>query len=185
MSILHTIPTKYSQRDAIHMAIVPLIAGDDLYGGQFFRLKYKTNNVALRAQNENDGLGIVNPFEKRSWLREGDSFWGILTPESITEMRHHWYHPAFDDTQSEGMNPHEEWIRNFACDWNFNYDDLIREASIQDETDWRFITANGIDLHSKGELGEDHDKFWYHLEQLTGKKFDDDHRDNFHWSCSC
>lgn len=48
-----------------------------------------------------------------------------------------------------------------------------------------YVTAHGQDLHSAGELGEDHDKFWDNLEIYTGKKFDGVHRERFGWSCTC
>ena len=80
----------------------------------------------------------------------------------------------------------ERWLRTFADRWNFNYDDMVREASALSTIEWdNFITAQDTDLHSAEELGEDHDLFWSHLEVLTGKTFDHPHRKRFGWSCSC
>lgn len=59
-------------------------------------------------------------------------------------------------------------------------------AANDPEDKWgRYIVAEGHDLHSAGELGEDYDLFWEHLEGLTGEQYDDDHRRGLGWSCTC
>ena len=49
----------------------------------------------------------------------------------------------------------------------------------------RYVVAQGRDLHTKKELGEDHDLFWEHLEKMMSKKFDETHRNGMGWSCTC
>jgi hypothetical protein len=173
-----------AQRDAIHIAIVPLIAGETLYRGDKFRLKFNTHNVALRGDyNTKEALGIVDPFLEDNSIDEGDRFYGVLFPGTVTGMRHQWQHPAFEENKPIKLNEHEEWLRDFADRWNFDYEHLIEVGTTPGE--WRYITARGIDLHNRGDLGEDHDLFWFHLEGMTGKKFDDAHKDEMGWSCSC
>lgn len=78
----------------------------------------------------------------------------------------------------------EAWLRAFAANWNLDYDELIREAAAEDGAD-HWATARGVDLHSREELGADHDLFWGHLETLTGRRYGQEHRNRFEWSCSC
>ncbi|HNC56661.1 MAG TPA: hypothetical protein PLP33_14520 [Leptospiraceae bacterium] len=97
-------------------------------------------------------------------------------------MRHHWQHPAFTKIHTPNSE-HENWIRNFANEWNFDYDELIAAAT--GKTDWRHVKAYGRDLHGASDLGEDHELFWEHLEGLTGERYSQDHREGMGWSCSC
>lgn len=105
--------------------------------------------------------------------------------------------------------PAMKWIRDFAKRWNFEeaeysygrgyYDGDHRWIEDRDRgpnpnavqelidaaVSGEYITAMGIDLHSSDELREDHDLFWKNLEIVTGKRFEENHRENFTWSCSC
>lgn len=89
------------QRDAIHVAIVPLIAGDYLYSGQTFKLAFGSTEIALGTAGEYDdknAVGIVNPFiQGQRSFEKGERFWGLLFPGTVTGMRHHWENPAFDN----------------------------------------------------------------------------------------
>jgi uncharacterized protein (TIGR02996 family) len=81
----------------------------------------------------------------------------------------------------------KEWLRNFASEWNFNYSEMIRAASADggDYSGSNYVVARGIDLHSRHELDDDEPRFWSHLSVLTGRSFDEAHREDFGWSCSC
>lgn len=183
-------PDENSLRDAVHVALVPMIAGGNLYPGQKFKLKYGTKNVALAGEysNNDEWVGIVDPFLSGWSVEKGQMFWGVLRPNTVTGMRHHWKHPVFDEiveeervTEQLSRSDAEIWIRNFCDEWNFDYDELIHAAT----STGNWVVANGIDLHSSGELGEDHDLFWANLEVLMDRKFDKAHRGSMGWSCSC
>lgn len=172
----------HAERDAIHVAVVPLIVGEKyMRAGQLFRLRHNTH-IALSAHTEEDAVGVISPF-LTEFIKEGDQVWGLLWPNSVTGMRHHWFHPMFDEAQP-AQSESEQWLRDFADSWNFDFGELIENASNVD-SDWRYVTARGIDLHSKEELDEDYYLFWHHLEKFTGKKFSDEDKENMGWSCSC
>lgn len=175
-----------AERDAIHVAVVPLTAGERLYSGQKVRLSSTDNTVAFKADyNSTDkAIGYVSVFMEdengyNKGVEKGERFWCMLMPGTVTGMQHRWSHPAFDAPQVS-MEEHELWLRNFCDMWNFDWDQLIDAG-----THSRYVVAGGTDLHCSVELGEDHDLFWYHLEGYTGKKFDEEHRDGMGWSCSC
>lgn len=83
-------------RDAIHVAVAPLVAGTDLVPGQKFIL---VNGDAFPAAEEVDGLssavGVVDPFLNSTGVKKGQKFWGLIVPGTITSLRHAWGHPAF------------------------------------------------------------------------------------------
>lgn len=175
-----------SQRDAIHVAVVPLIAGENLHRSDDIKLSF-CKNKAYRCEREcKEAIGIVSPFLEDYTVKAGDRFWAMLYQNTVTGMRHHWSHPSFDTPAANVVSSSEVWLREFADKWHFDYDQLIKEASRKSSNDYdRYIVADGIDLHSRDELGEDYYTFWTHLEVLTGKKFDQDHREDMGWSCSC
>lgn len=174
--------TTPQQRDAVHVAVIPLIAGESLQRGECFRLKHRTNNVALRGEynNPSEVLGVVDPFLTEYYVEKNQEFWGLLYPNTVTGMRHHWKHPRFDNTEIT-VDPHKLWLLEFCDKYNFDFDQLI-EAGDSGE----YVVARGIDLHSAKDLDMDEEaEFWKHLEAYTGKTYDMEHKKNMVWSCSC
>jgi hypothetical protein len=180
------------ERDCVHVAIMPAIAAEDMSRGAEVGLVYGTKNQ-ISHKHKVYGLksiGIVDPYfglvnsENPGYtnlIRKGQRCWVFLFPGSITGLRHQWILPAIDEVQS-ASNEHEEWLRQFADKWNFDYDRMIEECQSEEG----YVTAMGIDLHSASELDPgDEAKFWMHVSALTGKVFDKSHRQNFGWSCSC
>lgn len=171
------------QRDAIHIAILPAMAVEDLSPGDAVRIVHGTKDQIRRVPME-DSTGVVDPF-LNTWITKGSWVWVFLHPNSITSIRHEWTHPTVDEHHRPASFS-ETWLRGFADKWNFDYNDMITYASNPSKgTRSNFITARGRDLHSATELGADHELFWLHLEQLTKQKFDEKHIKNFIWSCSC
>jgi hypothetical protein len=153
--------------------------------GDRAKFVFGTNNLVQRAQGHeygDPGIGVIDPFI--SFAKKGDRVWLFLFPGSVTSIRHEWTHPGIDNPPKT-KNVSEAWMRAFASKWNFDYSELIASASADQGEYGNYITARGIDLHSKDELGDDYDLFWKHLEALTGRTFDEKHKADFQWSCSC
>lgn len=178
------------QRDAIHIAVVPLIAGDILHRGSKFRLAFGTTDTALPGDyndkgKANDAIGIVDPFLDEWQVKKGQRFWGVLFPGTVTGMRHEWQHPSFASV-SQPRDDHERWLREFCDKWNFDFDELIEAGVGTADPEWRYATARGQDLHSASELDAGEETlFWDHMEGYTGQSFDDGHREKMMWSCTC
>lgn len=81
--------SEKEQRDAIHLAVEPVIAGEDLAPGEHIRIE---NGVAVSG---GDTIGIVDPFIT-DIVAKGSRFWLVIYPRMITSLRHVWTHPAFD-----------------------------------------------------------------------------------------
>jgi hypothetical protein len=172
---------KMPERDAIHVAVIPLMAGESyMRSGENVRLSLESHKVAMNGDYGNH-IGVIDPFMEGSSLNEGDWFWCFLKPGTVTGMRHHWQHPSFEGFELPS-NDHELWLRQFCDRWNFEFQDLIEEGT---SSGYGYITARGRDLHGASDLGEDEGLFWMHLEGYVGKEFDDDHKQRLEWSCSC
>ena len=179
------------QRDAIHIAIMPVILAEELRAGDSVAFVYGTTDLVKRCEPCYDipPVGVIDPFLRGEhgigYAKKGSRVWLFLKPGTITGLRHEWTHPDVDNRPSP-KNEHEDWLRKFADRWSFVYNDMISAASSPHDGDWgNYITAQGTDLHSAAELGEDHDLFWQHLEALTGMKFSGEHREKFVWACTC
>lgn len=177
------LPDDHDQhRDAVHIAVMPVVAGEELQPGEKVRIKFGTTDVAMSAEYNDDYVGLVDPFLKCQWeVKVGQKFWLWLRPGTITGLRHEWTHPVLDKKQ-EPVSESETWLRQFADKWNFDYNEMLISAVEVGG----YITARGKDLHSAGELDPgDEDLFWQHIQTLTKKELDDKHKQKFCWSCTC
>lgn len=101
----HT-PDAPARRDAVHVPVVPLTAGNPLCPGDFFLmtdgLAYWTDPTDERA------VGYVDPVLRRygvTHVPEGARFWGCILPGTITGLQHTWQHPAFNVTTLPARTP--------------------------------------------------------------------------------
>lgn len=90
---LGSIITTTQQKDAVHIAIVPVISESTLSPGDHIGLVYPGVSRLVGCVRNN--IGIVDPFLKEDVL-PGDRFWMFMYPGSISSLRHDWTHAAFD-----------------------------------------------------------------------------------------
>lgn len=184
-------------RDAIHLAVEPVEAGENLKRADYITLK---DGLAYKCK-EDEALGIVDPFVKK--VKAGESFWLVVLPRKITSLRHVWSHPDFKEEEVMCAEPEEkgakqkayEWIRNYAEsfgtyeeDYGISYrisaEDLISYGVCAYE-DWKRDTWP--DYLVRGGLLEGHcvsDEFWVQLGIYLGEELDPEYTGNF-FSCSC
>lgn len=172
------------ERDAIHVAVAPVIASERLYPGQHIGLKTDGDHETVTAKAIH--IGIVDPFLPR-YVEPGERFWMFLYQQSITSLKHNWTHPAFggDATQPRAMatNPaqaaiSQQWIQDFAETYDLTYNRMIEAAK-----DW---IEHGEWLCDGGKFEGERvpEEFWEHYERVTGATVDEDKKENF-FTCSC
>lgn len=187
LETLGTIIDSNQKRDAIHLAVEPVVANEFLRPGEHITVK---NGVAFRTE-KGEGLGIVDPFLPRS-VKAGERFWFVMYPRMVKSLRHVWSHPDFEDegsivasTEVRNMMVSETWLRNFCrmadCP---DYETLMEaiknggSGSGYDRItiDEDYIFSGGSDAH-----GSIPPEFWYHVETLLGpQRYKPDS-----FSCSC
>ena len=184
-----------SGRDAIHLAVEPVIAAERLYPGQHVGL---TDDHEALARIDKK-VGIVDPFVDGS-VAAGERFWLVVYPRRITSLRHVWTHPDFEGEGSEPVDraASEAWLRDFIAASDCPDYDTVIAAAIGDPVeivDSEYgDEAYRIDNYGDGDTylyfaGRDaHSpippEFWDHVEIVTGRTVPPDRRANY-FSCSC
>lgn len=183
LATLGTIIDDTAGRDAIHLAVEPVIAGEHLKAGQDIGIrdgKAYASDVEL--------LGIVDPFLDLI-VQPGQQFWLIVYPRTITSLRHVWEHPAFKETDLQKRVIAEqvalrltsggsmEWLKNFADGRGVDYEEMMEVAKGHSKGGYDYITVGEMDTDVP-------DEFWDHYERVTGEMVATDQRGSF-FSCSC
>lgn len=193
---LGKIITTEQHRDAVHIAVAPVIAGSEgLFPGRHIGIL--EGDIVGIIEN---AIGIVDPFLPYS-PQKGQRFWMYLYPGSITSLRHEWTHPALPlPTLSQVVASEcryagdkaasEQWLRDFVYRTDCpSYEailaGLIGASSPTNSDDYSvhldgdYIHVYGTDAH-----GEIPPEFWDHIEIVTGRKFPPKERATY-FSCSC
>jgi hypothetical protein len=90
LETLGMIHFKPEFRDAIHLAVEPVVAGAPLNPGQKI---VQIDGVAYPdGADGKRAVGIVDPFVPRQ-VQEGERFWLVVFPRVISSLRHVWTHP--------------------------------------------------------------------------------------------
>lgn len=168
-----------AQRDAIHIAIAPVISAGNYRPGEHVGFM-PDGRVGIRAKAK---IGIIDPF-----LPDGVSTdqrcYIFLYPQTVTGMRHHWAHPSFDTGKVESTTEKaisEKWLRQYATEHN-SYDEPERAFQrLIEGIKTGEIYFHGSDLHGLYELDEA-DALKEHAQTFLGIKIS---WDTFTFACSC
>jgi hypothetical protein len=82
-----------ARRDAIHFAVAPVVAAERVRPGQHVSLTLDKYQHAT-SLNPTQRVGVVDPFLRED-VEQGQRFWLMLYPNTVTSLRHVWSHPAF------------------------------------------------------------------------------------------
>lgn len=184
LATLGTIIDDKQARDAIHLAVEPVIAGEHFRAGDHVALK---DGLAVKAARDY-GLGIVDPFLSVD-VKPGDRFWLVVYPRQITSLRHVWTHPSFPDAETTAATPDgtksesEQWMRAWAKE-HMGYDYYGDSDTRSDDDAYESAIYAGHNNHvGPYEDARDHidNEWWHHWETITGEKGD---RDSY-FSCAC
>lgn len=184
-----------AERDAIHIAVAPVQAGEDLAPGShvgFLPHSHAAHVVGICDRT----IGIVDPFLKE-WVREGQWFYMCLYPRTITSLRHNWSHPDFPcvappvpvEVEDDGIDLHamansKAWLKAYVSQHCPYYDDQDAgyESFLNNVRHDRTIYYYGSDCHSLGDV-EDADELFSNLSVVLGQSITASYFNSF--TCSC
>lgn len=185
LATLGTIIGPGEKRDAIHLAVEPVVAGERLAPGDHISVEAGVASWAEVGQ----GLGIVDPFLTKD-IRKGERFWFVMYPRQVHSLRHVWTHPSFPDVDqiaapevpaiavSRSKEHAEGWLRQYADSLDVGFNDLIKSAGYWIDSD-EYMVRGGL---LEGVATSD--EFWGYYEIYTGRLVPEDRKQNF-FSCSC
>lgn len=180
------------QRDAIHIAVAPVIAACSLSPGQHVGFvegsieQVEAIADGPRSPQNKPAIGIVDPFLTVR-VMTGDRFWMFLYPQTITSLRHDWTHPAFVaapvTTKSNTMHKSESalWLESHADMMDLTYSAMMRDAQTWLEEDEHTVQHGSESWRS--DFG-DPVEFWHHYEIVTGTVVPEERKRSF-YCCSC
>lgn len=202
LATLGSIIDKNAKRDAIHLAVEPVVAGETLSAGQ--DVGRKADGTFGSTGIKGKFLGIVDPF-LRGRVHIGDRFWLIMYPRQISSLRHVWAHPDFPDEvevkavpmpnakeivekhkknikmETSAWKAAKERLQEFASELNESYASLMEHATeyVESGTYWS--------AGDKFESIEMPIHFWDDFELVTGMTVPDksDEWYGYFFSCSC
>ena len=121
-------PRENQGRDAIHVAVLPIQAEEQLFPGQRVLIGRASDVFVGRPAGKGVGIGIVDPFRSGS-IAEGTMFWLMLDPGSIQDMRHHWSHPSVPEDTSTANADHAtavSYMDRFANKLGITYKEALQ-----------------------------------------------------------
>jgi len=164
-----------ADRDAIHIAVAPLIAHVRLLPGQ---------DVGVDGDKSSsiDPIGIVDPFLKEI-VHPGQRFWVFLYPNTVTGMRHEWRHPAFQSVAlvDPELDRSIQFLRDAAVELETDYDSLLSPCHEICNGDYVIERGNDNWRFSWNRLVCE--GFWEHYERVTKRQVPESDRGGY--SCSC
>lgn len=178
---LGTPPEPGAQRDAFHVAVIPVTSRSRLKpGGHVCLVTGKTAEVRPGLSG---AVGIIDPFLRLD-VEPGQPCWLLLYPQTVTSLRHEWTHPEFPDAQAPTPVPaakisrSERWICEYADRMDLTYHDLMNGAD-----NW-LRDGDYLSHGAKLEGVSLPDTFWTHYEEVTQRKVPEHKKESF-FSCSC
>jgi hypothetical protein len=174
-----------ASRDAVHIAICPVVAAEKLAPGQdigFVEGNRERVEAVIGPALAHRRLGIVDPF-LRTLVYPEQRFYMFLMPRTITSLRHEWTHPAFEvSPEVRQQSESETWLREFAERCGFAFDAMLEHAETwlqhgEHETQYGTERARNEFCEVTPEM------FWSHWETFTGRK--PPNKTDVFYSCSC
>lgn len=182
LATLGTIIDETGKRDAIHLAVEPVIAGERLEPGWHIGIE----DGRAYAKRDCKKLGIVDPFIAQP-IEEGERFWLIVYPRQISSLRHVWEHPDFQPESTDRNNKQAsiEWMTKWARkymsdDYYGQYDDDRVPDDVALSNAIRAGQTNHLGPYEGANDAID-DEWWEHWEAITGLN---GNREGY-FSCSC
>lgn len=87
------------ERDAIHVAVLPVIALGEIQPGERVGVSLRYDGeYTVDPDGSTFAVGIVDPFLKRA-VKRGDRCLVLMNPGTTTVPRHHWICPSIPEPE--------------------------------------------------------------------------------------
>ena len=163
-------------RDAIHIAVMPVMAAQILMPGDHIGFFLGSVIEVIAVNRMVKGLGIVDPFLTAP-VQVGERFLMVLYPRTITGLTHVWTHPDIPSPAPRNITDAafaQQVLTRFGNRVGWSYDNTVERLTDYAESGFQdFSNDEGIELD---------ESVWDALEAITGMRCV--HRTNY-FSCAC
>ena len=182
LQLMGTFIPEGTKRDAVHIAVAPVISKYDglLQPADPLCLCAGSSDQVTHARG--NAIGVVDPYLPRAVAKD-ERFLMFLMPMSTTSLRHQWTHPAFPDDESvaedaSAVRASRRWLDDWARQYGYTGDKAIQKAR-----EWIRYGDYWVDGGTfEGETIPN--EFWSHYQNATGEIVPEDKQERF-LSCSC
>jgi len=181
-------------RDAVHIAICPVIAAHKLFPGQRIGI-FTQQGEEIVVDSISTHIGIVDPYIPRLAVYKGDRFYMWLYPNTVTSLRHEWVHPAIKSVENKSLNPYynechvsstdpegvsKRWLEYFAKECELSYDQLM------DATTEYLLTGKicCLGTDTPDICWNKNEQFWEHYQKISDKIVPSGKQESF-FRCAC
>jgi hypothetical protein len=165
-------------RDAIHVAVAPVIAGQILSPGEHVGFMGDETDGLQHVGRVFDRIGIIDPFLTEP-VMPGQRVYLCLYQQTITSLRHNWTHPAFEGAERKrkaqlvvdamsGKREAEQWIRWYASEVYQSYEDIMAAAIECARSGGWSGSSITLDFDTPDIVYNKRLEFWKNFETLTG-----------------
>lgn len=191
LATLGTLITEKEKRDAIHLAVIPVVAGQTLSVGADVGMSKDGCAYHWHSGEKITHVGIVDPFLKEEYVGIGERFWLVIYPRKITSLRHVWEHPAFPDEEPAPQSKMPATsisaarMRLEAVSRNAGYVEL--EDFLENIEENLKYGCQSLDATSgrKPDSNQLDEAFWVDWSIVTGKPLPQKDNRPSYFSCSC
>jgi len=120
-NLLGRSPEELGIKDAVHVAIVSLRAGQALKPADHITLNDEREAVRC---DPSKSFGVVNPFVNGPTVR-GTWFWGLLHMQEVPSVQHHWDHPEHSFAAPTTEPKRNKYLSEFADKLGITYEALM------------------------------------------------------------
>lgn len=155
------VPAELGVKDALHVAIVSVRAGQAIKPGQSCDF-----NEHREAVPSDKGVGVADPFRKGT-IFVGESFWLLM--RDVEAVEHHWEH-KLDFSPPEREPQYSRTLLEIAKEYGVTYQQLMEACRKVVETD-ESQPYPGSKTEDELDAIED-DELWYEWADETGYEFE-------------
>jgi hypothetical protein len=162
-------------RDAVHIAIAPVVAGEYLAPGAHVGV------IEGQARTCKEPIGIIDPLLKKP-AQKGQRVYVWIYPNTVTGMTHHWKHPAFSELWGfiPKVSQVETWLRNHAQNIGISFETLMDGAKNYIETSKYVFLGD----ETPDDVWTYNDQFWEYYQEYTGEQVPEEKQTSF-FRCAC
>lgn len=162
------------ERDAVHVAILPVRAAENLVPGTHVGVVSK--GLELKVGLVAPLIGVVDPLLPEIVLK-GQRFFLWMYPHSVKSLKHVWTHPVVDNA-AEKLKA-KIWLEDFAEEIGISYKELMQGAENHIDHGG-YVTLN---YDTPDVVYKKASEFWKHYEIMSGQSPSD--AEDMFFTCAC